>query len=106
MAMQQALQQLEKMREAARGMSAGFEAASQPAPQGTQFVATMRAAIDGVNQAQASARELQTAYARGDDVNLTEVAIAMQKSSVAFEATVQVRNKLLEAYREIMNMPV
>jgi flagellar hook-basal body complex protein FliE len=49
---------------------------------------------------------LQTAYVRGDDVSLTDVAIAMQKSSVAFEATVQVRNKILESYKEIMSMTV
>jgi flagellar hook-basal body complex protein FliE len=39
-------------------------------------------------------------------VSLAEVMIASQKSSVAFEATVQVRNKLVESYKEIMNMPV
>jgi flagellar hook-basal body complex protein FliE len=39
-------------------------------------------------------------------VSLAEAMIASQKSSVAFEATVQVRNKLVESYKEIMNMPV
>ncbi len=39
-------------------------------------------------------------------VDLAEVMIAGQKSSIAFEATVQVRNKMVDAYKTIMNMPV
>lgn len=67
---------------------------------------TMKSAIDSVNEQQRVSRDLQTAYVKGENVSLTDVAIAMQKSSVAFEATVQVRNKILESYREIMNMSV
>jgi flagellar hook-basal body complex protein FliE len=66
----------------------------------------MRSAVDSVNEQQRVSRELQTSYVRGEDVSLTDVAIAMQRSSVAFEATVQVRNKILESYKEIMNMTV
>jgi len=66
----------------------------------------MKSAVDSVNSQQKLSRELQNAYVRGEDVSLTDVAIAMQKSSVAFEATVQVRNKILESYKEIMNMTV
>ena len=66
----------------------------------------MKSAVDSVNEQQKVSRELQTAYVKGEDVSLTDVAIAMQKASVAFEATVQVRNKILESYREIMNMSV
>ena len=40
------------------------------------------------------------------DVSLSDVMIARNKSSVAFEATIQVRNKLVEAYKEVMTMPV
>jgi flagellar hook-basal body complex protein FliE len=43
---------------------------------------------------------------RGENVPLTDVVLAMQKSSLSFEATMQVRNKVLRAYEEIMNMPV
>ena len=49
---------------------------------------------------------MREAYDRGEDVPLTDVVLAMQKSSIAFEATLQVRNKILRAYEEIMNMPV
>ncbi len=66
----------------------------------------MRSAVDSVNAQQSLSSQLQTDYVRGEDVSLTDVAIAMQKSSVAFEATVQVRNKILESYKEIMSMTV
>jgi flagellar hook-basal body complex protein FliE len=46
------------------------------------------------------------AYERGEDVPLTDVVLSMQKSSLSFEATLQVRNKVLKAYEDIMNMPV
>ncbi|NBS78189.1 MAG: flagellar hook-basal body complex protein FliE, partial [Betaproteobacteria bacterium] len=49
---------------------------------------------------------MQEAYQRGEDIPLTDVVLGMQKSSLAFEATLQVRNKVLKAYEEIMNMPV
>jgi flagellar hook-basal body complex protein FliE len=45
-------------------------------------------------------------YDRGEDVPLTDVVLAMQKSSLAFEATLQIRNKVLKAYEDILNMPV
>ncbi|MCV6002878.1 flagellar hook-basal body complex protein FliE, partial [Escherichia coli] len=54
-----------------------------------------------------SSGDLQTRFDRGDaDVSLSDVMIARNKSSVAFEATVQIRNKLVEAYKDLMNMPV
>jgi flagellar hook-basal body complex protein FliE len=118
-AMQQALDQLQAMREAVRpeatpsvgklhGPSTQMLAPGSQAPavQQPSFLDTIRSAIDSVNQQQSLSSNLQTAYARGEDVSLTDVAIAMQKSSVAFEATVQVRNKMLEAYKEIMSMTV
>ena len=50
--------------------------------------------------------EMRAAFERGDDIPLTDVVLSMQKSSLAFEATLQVRNKVLKAYEDIMNMPV
>ena len=49
---------------------------------------------------------MRDAYERGEDVPLTDVVLSMQKSSLAFEATLQVRNKLLKAYDDVKNMPV
>ena len=66
----------------------------------------MQTAVEAVNETQMDAAEMRDAYERGDDVPLTDVVLSMQKSSLAFEATLQVRNKLLKAYDEIRNMPV
>jgi flagellar hook-basal body complex protein FliE len=46
------------------------------------------------------------AYERGDSHDLASVMIARQKASIAFEATLQVRNKLLTAYKDVMSMPL
>ena len=64
-------------------------------------------AIGGVNELQLTAGDLSNRLVRGDaDVSIAQTMIAGQKSSLAFEATVQVRNKLVQAYQDIMNMPV
>ena len=47
-----------------------------------------------------------SAFERGETTDIATVMLAKQKASVSFEATLQVRNKLLSAYRDIMNMPV
>jgi len=72
-----------------------------------QFGDLLSNALNTVNDIQADAKQKVTAVEMGDrNVSLADAMIASQKSSVAFEATVQVRNKLVEAYKEIMNMPV
>lgn len=65
----------------------------------------VRHAVGEVNGLQQATRGLQTAYEQGQ-VPLTDVVLAMQKSSLAFEATLQVRNKVMKAYEDILNMPV
>jgi len=70
------------------------------------FTDMVRNAVSEVNQTQQHSRSLQTAYERGEPVPLHEVVLGMQKSSLAFEATLQVRNKVLKAYEDILNMPV
>lgn len=71
------------------------------------FSALLNQAINNVNSLQKTSSNLQTRFDRGDaDVSLSDVMIARNKSSVAFEATLQVRNKLVEAYKDLMNMPV
>ena len=66
----------------------------------------IRQTIENVNSNQKQAKELSSAYERGEPVPLTDVVMAMQKSSLSFEATLQVRNKVLKAYEDILNMPV
>jgi flagellar hook-basal body complex protein FliE len=69
------------------------------------FGEMVRQAMSEVNETQQQSRSMQAAFERGE-VPLTDVVVAMQKSSLAFEATLQMRNKVLKAYEDILNMPV
>jgi flagellar hook-basal body complex protein FliE len=62
--------------------------------------------VGKVNENQTNASKLASSYERGEGVPLTDVVLSMQKSSLSFEATLQVRNKVLKAYEDILNMPV
>ncbi|WP_316364356.1 flagellar hook-basal body complex protein FliE [Candidatus Thiodiazotropha sp. CDECU1] len=74
---------------------------------GADFGELLKQSIDHVNSAQKEASELRSAFERGEgDMDLAQVMIAAQKSSLSFEAMVQVRNKLVEAYKDVMNMPI
>ncbi|MND02412.1 Flagellar hook-basal body complex protein FliE [compost metagenome] len=67
----------------------------------------MKTSIDAVNEAQSSASEMAAALERGEkSVTLPEVMIALQKASLSFQAMTEVRNRLVNAYQEIMNMPI
>ena len=66
----------------------------------------VRQTVDKVNENQMNASKISSAYERGEGVPLTDVVLSMQKSSLSFEATLQVRNKVLKAYEDILNMPV
>lgn len=70
------------------------------------FGAAINNALQQVNAQQSKASELSEAYERGDTHDIVSVMIERQKASLGFETTLQVRNKLLSAYRDIMNMPV
>jgi len=71
------------------------------------FGAVLSDAVKSVNNLQSASSELATRFDQGDrSVSLSDVMIARNKSSVAFEATVQVRNKMVDAYKQLMNMPV
>ncbi|MFL0809584.1 MAG: flagellar hook-basal body complex protein FliE [Agarilytica sp.] len=74
---------------------------------GPNFSDVMSQAVNKVNEVQQSSGAMQKAYLRGDpNIDITDVMVASQKASVAFDATVQVRNKLVEAYKDVMNMPI
>lgn len=72
----------------------------------TSFTDTLANALKDVNAAQAKAGDLSASYERGETVDIAKVMLARQEASVGFEATLQVRNKLLAAYKDIMSMPV
>lgn len=81
--------------------------ATAPAAKDGGFGDALKAALDQVNTAQADAGRLAQRFQLGDtSVSLEETMIAMQKSSVSFQAVVQARNRLMSAYHDIMNMSV
>ncbi len=71
------------------------------------FATVMKSALDGVSQSQAQSEAMQNAFVLGDNsVSLSDTMIAMQKASVNFQTAIQVRNKVVQAYNDIMNMQV
>lgn len=90
-----------------RAMSIEAGAKPQQANNDGDFAAVLKQSIDAVNETQQTSSEMAKAFEMGDpDISLAEVMIASQKASVSFQAMVQVRNKLVEAYQDIMNMPM
>ena len=76
-------------------------------PHSGQFASLLQQAVEQVNSHQQAAAELKRSLELGEgNVNLAEVMVASQKASVSFQAMVEVRNKLVSAYQEIMNMQV
>src|SRR5262245_34692143 len=63
-------------------------------------------ALEQVNESQARASAITESYERGETTDIAAVMLARQQASIGFEATLQVRNRLLSAYRDIMSMPV
>ncbi len=73
----------------------------------TQFAELMKAGINKVNQAQQDAGKLAEAFELGDpNVDLAEVMVSLQKAGLSFRAMTEVRNRLVSAYQDIMNMPI
>ena len=72
----------------------------------SQLSKVFTSAMTEVNAMQNVSVNSQTEFQMGGDIPLTEVVMNMQKASLAMEATIQVRNKVLNAYQEIINMPV
>ena len=97
---------LAQMRVAAA--AAGLREPGQAVQTGkVDFSSVMKSSLDGVAQAQAKSEEMQKAFVLGDDrVSLSDTMIAMQKASINLQTTVQVRNKFVQAYNDIMNMQV
>jgi flagellar hook-basal body complex protein FliE len=101
----QILERNAALQKASQVGSAGAPATSGT-PAGNSFGATLEAALKSVNDSQNAATRASEAYERGETVDVAQVMLARQKASLAFEATLQARNKLLSAYKDIMSMPV
>lgn len=101
-----------RLQAAARAPTPMASVAPSPAgavPGGTKvtFSDSLKVMLERVNEQQLKADGLGQRFALGDDkVNLSDVMIERQKASLSLQATVQVRNKLVSAYHEIMNMQV
>lgn len=101
-AIQAALQQMQSLSAQAANTTAPQAAAGQGG-----FAAELANSIQRINRLQQSANAKVTAFQAGDpNVALNDVMVDMQKASVAFQMGLQVRNRLVSAYRDVMNMQV
>jgi len=97
------LSRLRSLSAQAQGKATNAAKEAQPA----EFSDMLKGALHKVNEAQTQASTLGTALEKGDpNVSVADAMVAAQKSSVSFQAAVQVRNKLVGAYQEIMNMQI
>lgn len=98
-------QLLGQLRAASMGAGGGSEPAALP--EGQDFASALKNSLDNVNSAQQQANDLAKAFEMGDpNANVQDVMLSLQKANVSFQTMVQVRNKLVTAYQEIMNMQV
>ena len=89
-----------------QGLDAPVGTGETPAAK-VNFSDALKSSLDQVNSAQVKAEQLGQGFASGDDkVSLSDVMISMQKANISFQASIQVRNKLVSAYHEIMNMQI
>lgn len=80
---------------------------TQQASQVPKFSDMLSQAVGSVNELQQTSSSMKTAYEMGDpNVDITRVMIASEKASISFEALTQVRNRVVQSYEDIMNMPI
>jgi flagellar hook-basal body complex protein FliE len=106
------LSQIRSLRAQAGGGLKGIEQPSSvagvanPTPK-VSFASVLKSGLDEVSKQQSTASSTALAFQRGvPGVDLPRVMIEMQKSSIAFRGAVEVRNRMISAYQDIMNMPV
>ncbi|AYC32524.1 flagellar hook-basal body complex protein FliE [Pseudomonas cavernae] len=88
-------------------MARSKPAVSVPEPGAPSFSDMLGQAVNKVNETQQTSTQMAEAFEIGKSgIDLTDVMIASQKASVSFQAMTQVRNKLVQAYQDIMQMPV
>lgn len=95
-----------------RSLTPAADNAPSPASAGSQnpesedFASVFKSMLVNVNQSQQHSRQLAESFDMGEHQDVAAVMIAQQKSKLAFQSTLQVRNKLVTAYQDVMNMPV
>jgi flagellar hook-basal body complex protein FliE len=81
--------------------------ASREVSEAPKFGDLLSSAVNSVNDTQLKSSQMATAFEQGDpSVTLAQVMVQSQKASVSFQALTQVRNKVVQAYQDIMKMPV
>jgi len=87
---------------------AGAPGASESTPAaGGSFQQLLSESVNKVNSLQQQSGALKTAFEQGQEgIDLAQVMVASQKASLSFTAMVEVRNKLVDAYKDVMNMPL
>jgi flagellar hook-basal body complex protein FliE len=108
MQIQQVLAEMRALQARASGAPEGPGAAAPAGgAQPSDFARLLKGAVDNVASMQNQATALSTAYEAGDkSVDLTKVMLEVQKAGLAFRAMTEVRNKLVDAYQQVMNMSV
>jgi len=99
-------QQLVERSELLQQLNAPQPAAPETSAPAGGFTDALKSALDGVSSVQQRASALSEAYEKGEVTDIAKVMLARQEAGIAFEATLQVRNKLLSAYQDIMRMGV
>lgn len=103
----QGIEQMLSVLRTTAAQASGKPAESAPPAGAPDFAQVLKSSIDKVNNSQQQADQMATKLAAGDtSQNLHEVMIALQTASVSFQEMVQVRNKLVTAYQDVMNIQV
>lgn len=90
-----------------RDLGAPLRVENVPNADSDGFASVLTRSITAVNDTQQAAAAQASAYEAGaPDADLTQVMVSLQKASLSFQAMTEVRNKLVNAYQEVMNMPV
>ena len=105
-AINQVLAQMRSVQALAQGQGTGLSQVVDTVS-GPQFSNLLAQSVADVNSSMQESKALTTAFEKGDpSVSLAEVMVTAQKASLQFTGMTEVRNKLLNAYQEVMNMPV
>lgn len=96
---------LQQLKDAKSATAAAQGSAQAQGPAGG-FTDALKSALDTVNASQTNAEALSAGYEKGEVMDVAKVMLARQEAGVSFEATLQVRNRLLSAYQDIMRMGV
>ena len=109
MALRSAILEQNSALQRAAGLAGSGQPGTPGGPEATRpggFGDALQTVLRQVNESQARASAMSEAYERGETTDIAAVMLSRQQASLGFEATLQVRNRLLTAYKDIMSMPV